>query len=133
MSCRSSHKSGYDQCKDCYNDFNLDRLYNPYTGELLTYPYKHNSQIIFTLCPICKGDRLPQQARYKNVICDECINEATVNGECILFSNTCIEGGISYKIGSGKWINGSIPFTVKGIDCYACEARFGGIVHMMST
>lgn len=78
-------------------------------------------------CPICKTS-VPIIPRYPNYICNTCIETGTftLTGKPISFRNEGIMGGFVSIVGNKI---GSIhDCVIKGIHCWADEARFGGIV-----
>jgi len=82
---------------------------------------KHN-------CPICNRE-LNFNARYPNYICNDCSDKATdKNGRKLNFYNTSIGGGFEAIYIDTKEIYDSHICFVDNIECYADEARFGGIV-----
>jgi DNA-directed RNA polymerase subunit RPC12/RpoP len=82
---------------------------------------KHN-------CPICKRE-LKSETRYPNYICAKCSVKATdINGRKLTFGNISIGGGFKAIYLDTKEIYNSHICFVDNIECYADEARFGGIV-----
>ena len=80
-------------------------------------------------CPICSG-KMYHSERYPNMICYECCEKTTTNGEPISFYNQDATGGFYSLVGKEK---GNIHECFVGDHkCYADEARFGGIVIQLS-
>ena len=77
-------------------------------------------------CPICEKTMLKFE-RYPNQICSECCEQTvTKNNEKIEFYNVDHTGGFISVVNK---VQGSIhDCYVNNIQCYADEARFGGIV-----
>ena len=77
-------------------------------------------------CPICEKNIMKIE-RYPNYICGECILlTVTKKNEKIEFHNINCFGGFVSLVNNVK---GSIhQCYVNNIECYADEARFGGIV-----
>jgi len=82
---------------------------------------KHN-------CPICNQE-LNFNARYPNRICSTCADKATdMQGKKLAFGNVSRSGGFEASYAdTGETYNSHICY-VNGIECYADEARFGGII-----
>ena len=86
-------------------------------------------------CPICNTN-MRRLIRYPLSICDTCCskeNMKDISGNLVDFANTSIGGGfVSLHTIDGTIIQKEdhICF-VKGVKCYAEEARFGGIVIQM--
>lgn len=79
-------------------------------------------------CPICKT-KLDFNKRYPNYLCYECSEKATdINGRKLAFGNISIGGGFEAIYIDTKEIYNSHICYVDNIECYADEARFGGIV-----
>ena len=79
-------------------------------------------------CPICSIP-LVEYERYPLYVCLECSNNVTdIKGKRLAFCNVDLTGGFSAKyIDSGRNYNSHTCY-IEGIECYADEARFGGIV-----
>ena len=81
-------------------------------------------------CPICRKDVFPMQ-RYPNYVCSTCIDNhgtRTWDGRTIKFYNQDHTGGFISQI---EGLNTHIPVHqcyINGVECWADEARFGGIV-----
>jgi hypothetical protein len=82
---------------------------------------KHN-------CPICKTELMPFE-RYPKYVCESCAKKATdANGTKVEFGNTSICGGFEgYYLDTKEAYNSQTCY-IDGIECFAEEARFGGIV-----
>ena len=84
-------------------------------------------------CPICELEIKYKLERYPNLICSECHKSNDIkdsNGFPVSFENESIYGGfISLHTIDNKLVSNKDHYCfVKGIRCYADEARFGGIV-----
>ena len=82
------------------------------------------------LCPIC-GTEVSPFPRYPNYVCRHCIKNhgmLSAEGEHVEFFNVDFSGGCYgvYK-GTERRYESRICY-VKGVKCFADEARFGGIV-----
>jgi hypothetical protein len=79
-------------------------------------------------CPICKAAVKPSE-RYRRYLCDSCAQFASApDGRRLGFSNEGMHGGfIADFVGAGTNYASHVCF-VKGVPCWADEARFGGIV-----
>ena len=84
------------------------------------------------ICSLC-NEKCDGFSRYKNMVCNDCINKYNckdINGNVVTYCNQDISGGFISKHNENGliikkqdhicWIN--------NIKCYACEARFGGII-----
>lgn len=79
-------------------------------------------------CPICNIE-LKKNDRYPNYVCEICVSKSTdKTGRKLLFSNVDFSGGFKAIYEDTKEIYNSHICYIKGIKCYADEARFGGIV-----
>ena len=85
-------------------------------------------------CPICnsEGHYVP---RYRNYVCGNCIDTYgtyTKAGQKISFGNIDYWGGFKSKI-EGEDNYGSVhECYINNLQCYADEAKFGGIVILLS-
>ena len=81
-------------------------------------------------CPICKcGVRY--DGRYTRYVCNECQKNSpplTEDGEKIVFGNEGHWGGFLSVVNNQKTEVPIHKCYINGIECYADEARFGGIV-----
>ena len=81
-------------------------------------------------CPICKS-KVNSFPRYPNYVCNDCIDKydtLTWNGYPIKFSNEGFFGGFVSQV-MGESTTGNVhKCYINGIECWADEARFGGIV-----
>ena len=79
-------------------------------------------------CPLC-GTPLVEYERYPRYVCPKCASKVTdINGRKLGFYNIGFSGGFTAKyIDTGESYNSHICF-IEGTECYADEARFGGIV-----
>jgi len=79
-------------------------------------------------CPICKTDLQPK-TRYPNYVCSECSNKASDKlGNPLSFGNIGIGGGFEAFCAKTNKKHDSHICYIEGIECFADEARFGGIV-----
>lgn len=82
------------------------------------------------LCPICKA-MVKSSERYPDYICNKCVVDITdINGVAVTFSNADIFGGCKgwyHKNGEREVYSSNICY-INNIECFAEEARFGGIV-----
>lgn len=79
-------------------------------------------------CPICNNE-VRANPRYPNYICHECTRDPTdENGRLLDFYNESLSGGFIAQYRDTKEVRDSHICFIKGIKCYANEARFGGIV-----
>ncbi|RJG42392.1 hypothetical protein [Motilimonas pumila] len=79
-------------------------------------------------CPICQVET-SYNPRYPRYVCGHCAElAADENGRLLQFFNTCVSGGFKAEYtDTGEERNSHLCF-IKGVACYANEARFGGIV-----
>jgi hypothetical protein len=79
-------------------------------------------------CPIC-GKGVPESPRYPDYVCDDCYVTATDNnGRKLDFYNTNVLGGYEALFpDTGEPYHSHVCY-IRGVECYADEARFGGIV-----
>ncbi len=79
-------------------------------------------------CPICQTEVSPSP-RYPRYLCDDCYRRATdETGRLLTFSNISFSGGsVAAYADTGEPRNSHICF-VDGVECWADEARFAGIV-----
>ncbi len=79
-------------------------------------------------CPICHVE-LELHSRYPNYVCGKCRSKATdKDGRLLSFSNIDFSGGFQARYNDTQEIYNSHICYINGIECYANEARFGGIV-----
>lgn len=79
-------------------------------------------------CPICEVP-LKSIPRYPNYVCSECASKATSpDGRLLGFSNTGLSGGYIAKYADTGAEYSSHHCVIKNVQCWADEARFGGIV-----
>ncbi|ANV89057.1 hypothetical protein [Picosynechococcus sp. PCC 7117] len=82
----------------------------------------------FHACPIC-AEPVPHWERYPRAICRDCSNKAAdIHGQHLSFSNIDFGGGFRATYTDAKTEYPSHICYVDGIECWADEARFGGIV-----
>ncbi|TEW51235.1 hypothetical protein [Psychromonas algicola] len=84
-------------------------------------------------CPICNNETEYNQ-RHPNYVCRSCNkNPVDENGRGLLFSNIDLSGGFEAKYADTKEVSenhiayGHICY-IQGVECWATEYRFGGIV-----
>lgn len=79
-------------------------------------------------CPVCK-DKVTKNQRYPRYLCRICaIQAADESGQPLEFRNTAISGGFEARYAQTQKIRRSHVCFVRGIRCWADEARYGGIV-----
>jgi len=79
-------------------------------------------------CPICHRS-VPPFARYPRYLCAECASRAkSKDGRSLKFSNIDMSGGFIAVYADTGESHPSHECYVDGIQCYADEHRFGGIV-----
>src|SRR5437763_8964346 len=79
-------------------------------------------------CPICESPVDPN-ARYPRYLCRTCASLASApDGQRLSFANEGISGGYIATYAGGREPYESHVCFVKGVVCWADEARFGGIV-----
>jgi hypothetical protein len=79
-------------------------------------------------CPLC-GMGQPASSRYPDYVCAECVADAKDGAGCqVDFQNTALTGGYeAVNVATGEKSDSHSCF-IRGIECYADEAKFGGIV-----
>jgi len=85
------------------------------------------------LCMICKEDLNYVFVRYPRIVCSKCIDSGDVkdiDGNNVSFGNTHFSGGFEslHYIDNKIVVKNEHMCIVKGVKCYADEARVGGIV-----
>jgi hypothetical protein len=78
-------------------------------------------------CPVCRAavERWP---RYPRMLCPPCVLEAVDReGQGLRFDNTSMSGGFEARRADGV-VSADHACWVRGIACWADEAKFGGIV-----
>jgi len=93
----------------------------------------NNLDIKHQVCPICSIEVPAYMARYPRLICSDCLNSADItdmDGNIVYYENESITGGFVsiHIIDNNKVIKKDHNCIIKGINCYADEHRFGGIV-----
>lgn len=79
-------------------------------------------------CPIC-GILLVEYERYPRYVCPECKNKATdIKRRRLGIHNFDFSGGYSAKYIDTDESYDSHTCYIVGVECYADEAKFGGIV-----
>lgn len=79
-------------------------------------------------CPIC-GASLPGIERYPRYICSKCVTESVdESGRLLDFDNISLSGGFKSTYRDTGEVRDSHTCFIRGIECYADEAKFGGIV-----
>ena len=80
-------------------------------------------------CPLCGAGVQPSE-RYPHYLCPACSGKAvSAEGRPLVFGNVAMSGGFSagYADNGAPYEGGHVCF-VDGRQCWADEARFGGIV-----
>lgn len=79
-------------------------------------------------CPIC-GAEVSVSARYPNYVCGRCADKASAaDGRKLKFFNESLSGGfLAFYDETNEPYNSHVCF-IEGAECWADEARFGGIV-----
>tara|TARA_R110002050_G_scaffold300534_1_gene470365 strand:+ start:251 stop:979 length:729 start_codon:yes stop_codon:yes gene_type:complete len=79
-------------------------------------------------CPICKTDLQPS-TKYPNYVCSDCVNKASdKQGQPLSFGNIDMGGGFeAFYTETNKKHDSHICY-IEGIECFADEEKFGGIV-----
>ena len=79
-------------------------------------------------CPICHST-FPANPRYPNYVCPTCADKATdAAGRKLEFYNTAAFGGFEAVYADTRETYPSNVCFIDGVQCWADEARFGGIV-----
>ncbi len=79
-----------------------------------------------TKCPLCNNEMILFE-RYPNKICDDCwYLTQTKDGKEITFANQGIHGGFLSCV--DKTVGEDHQCFINGVECYAEEGRFGGII-----
>jgi hypothetical protein len=79
-------------------------------------------------CPLC-GAAVPVNPRYPQALCRECAALAgDVRGRPLAFANESMGGGFEARYADTGEEYLSHECWVRGVRCWADEARFGGIV-----
>lgn len=79
-------------------------------------------------CPICSVVVGPH-ARYPRYVCGACAADArSRDGRPLVFFNADVSGGYRAEYADTREPYGSHECYVRGVRCWADEARFGGIV-----
>ena len=82
----------------------------------------------FHPCPICSTP-VKDRVRYPREICFPCCDKACDDkGRILAFGNTSFGGGFEAEVLETKEISSNHICYIDGIECWADEARFGGIV-----
>ncbi|MFT5681297.1 MAG: hypothetical protein ACI8RZ_002203 [Myxococcota bacterium] len=80
-------------------------------------------------CPICGTGSLPSNPRYRRYVCRVCTGRAADRtGRILHFYNTSIGGGFTSVYADNGDTCGEHICYIDGRECWAAEARFGGIV-----
>ncbi|RYZ70427.1 MAG: hypothetical protein EOP91_13465 [Lysobacteraceae bacterium] len=80
------------------------------------------------LCPICRTQTTPSE-RYPRHVCQSCAARASsAHGRLLSFSNVGFSGGFIAHYAGTDEVHDSHECFIDGIECWADEARFGGIV-----
>ncbi len=84
-------------------------------------------------CPICGAGQTPNP-RYPRYLCPDCATQALdETGRRLKFFNTHISGGFQAAYADTGELRDSHVCFVRGVRCWADEARFGGIVIQTQT
>lgn len=79
-------------------------------------------------CPLCRVGQ-PASARYPNYVCAGCVADARDDmGRPVDFQNTAMSGGYEAVCISTGEASSSHRCFIRGVECHAGEAKFGGIV-----
>lgn len=79
-------------------------------------------------CPICRAE-VPRFDRYPHYLCKDCAAlAADRGGRALRFGNLSAFGGYWARYADSDEVYDSHVCFVKGVECRANEARFGGIV-----
>ncbi len=79
-------------------------------------------------CPICQQSVEPS-ARYPRYLCNDCSSRAkSKDGRALNFSNESFSGGFIARYADTGETYPSHTCYIDGIECYADEHYFGGIV-----
>jgi len=82
----------------------------------------------FHPCPIC-ANPIRHWERYPQAVCSICYDKACDDkGRKLSFSNVSISGGFESTVTDTKEKYPSHICYIEGVECWADEARFGGIV-----
>jgi len=83
---------------------------------------------ITQFCPICSKP-VPVSERYPMYVCMDCAARAVSrDGRALSFFNESLSGGFAAQITDTGETYSSHECYINGIQCYADEAHFGGIV-----
>lgn len=82
----------------------------------------------FHSCPICSNS-VPHWILYPRSVCQNCYDQACdEQGRKLNFHNLSMSGGFEAIVADTKEKHPTHICYVQGIECWADEARFGGIV-----
>jgi hypothetical protein len=82
----------------------------------------------FHPCPICTTP-VPHRERYPLAVCGGCCDKACDDrGRKLNFDNVLMSGGFEAIVADTKEESASHICYIEGVECWADEARFGGIV-----
>ena len=82
----------------------------------------------FHPCPICTTP-VPHLERYPRAVCGACYDKACDDrGRKLNFYNVSMSGGFEAIVADTKAEHPSHICYIEGVECWADEARFGGIV-----
>jgi hypothetical protein len=86
------------------------------------------NDVQFHPCPIC-AIPVPHWERYPRAVCNTCYDKACDNkGRKLNFYNVSMSGGFEAIVADTKEEYPSHICYIEGVECWADEARFGGIV-----
>lgn len=79
-------------------------------------------------CPICRNSVAPS-TRYPGYVCAQCIRLAEApDGRLVEAGNADIWGGVELRYRDTGELHDGVRLFIRGIECEASEARFGGVV-----
>jgi hypothetical protein len=83
----------------------------------------------FQPCPLCAAP-VPESARYPDAVCAACVGQACDEaGRRLVFGNTSPLGtGFGVRRDGDDAVHDSPRCWIRGVECHAAEAYFGGIV-----
>lgn len=86
------------------------------------------SEASFHPCPICSTP-VSHSVRYPRAVCRDCCAKACdIQGQKLIFFNLSMSGGFGAMVSDTKQEYPSHICYIEGKQCWADEARFGGIV-----
>lgn len=85
----------------------------------------------YDICPVCLEQSENVSARYRDCVCEPCLNRFGTldeDGLALTFGNVDFTGGFVSMRNGVRTSQPEHVCYVNGIKCFADEARFGGIV-----